>query len=237
MTEPEQSRIAVGEQPTISGLYIAAKKSFVELANTLSDDEWATATKCTPGWTVRDVLSHVSGIPDDGLAGRMQGAPGEAWTASQIERNRGYSVAELLERWEAQALDFATVIELMEEVRPPFDCHSHEHDVRHAIARPGNRDTVIIEAGLARLAEFDVPFDVTVELQDGRSLQSRGTDRAAINGVALRDVTPFELFRSRLGRRSREQVRGLNWAGSNADIDLVVDGWFLFGPAESPIDD
>lgn len=217
---------------------MAAQESFVDLAGTLSDDEWATAMKCTPGWTVRDVLSHVSGIPDDGLAGRMEGAPGEAWTASQVERNRGFSVAELLERWNAQASDFAAAIEIMEEIRPPFDCHSHEHDIRHAIARPGNRDTAIIEAAGLRLADgFEMPFAVTIELQDGRSFNSKGTYSSSARGVTLRDVTPFELFRSRLGRRTRKQVRGLDWIGTDADIDLVIDDWFRFGPSEIPINE
>lgn len=223
---------------TISELYLDAQKSFVELAGSLSDDDWATPMICTPGWTVRDVLSHVSGLPDDGLAGRMEGAPGEAWTASQVERNRDFSVTDLLERWEMQAADFAAAIEMMGEVRPPIDCHSHEHDVRHALGRPGNRDTLIIEMARARFMDaFEFPFAVTIELRDGRSFSSEGTDQTSVDGVTLRNVTPFELFRSRLGRRTRGQVRGLDWTGSESDIDLVIADWFVFGPSEVVIDE
>ena len=49
----------------ISRLYLAAQRSFVELARTLSPDQWATPVPCTPGWCVRDVLSHVAGVTDD----------------------------------------------------------------------------------------------------------------------------------------------------------------------------
>ena len=53
----------------------------------------------------------------------------------------------------------------------------------------------------------------------------------------LRSVTVFELFRSRLGRRSREQVRSCDWTGSDDDIDAVLDSWFIFGPSLLPIDE
>jgi hypothetical protein len=48
-------------------------------------------------------------------------------------------------------------------------------------------------------------------------------------------VSVFELFRSRLGRRSREQVRDYDWTGGDADIDVVLERWFNFGPSPLPI--
>ena len=224
--------------PSIAELYVNAHDSFVDFAGTLSDDDWTTSMQCTPGWTVRDVLSHVAGVPDDALAGRMDGAPGEAWTAAQIERNRDLSIPELLERWAVQVADFAAAIEALGEIRPPFDCHSHEHDIRHAVGRPGNQDTVIIETAGSRLAEgFSTPFVVTIELDDGRSISSGGEGDSSAQGVALRNVSTFDLFRSRLGRRTRDQVRGFDWTGSNQDIDLVIDDWFTFGPSDIAIDE
>ena len=121
--------------------YDEATRSFIDFARTLSDADWATPVPCTPLWTVRDVLSHVSGIPDDGLAGRTDGAATEPWTASQVERNAGFTVDELLERWEGQYEVFGAALEAMGEDRPPYDCHSHEHDIRHALGRPGRRDS------------------------------------------------------------------------------------------------
>jgi hypothetical protein len=43
------------------------------------------------------------------------------------------------------------------------------------------------------------------------------------------------LFRSRLGRRSRQQVRSYDWQGSDADVEAVIDRWFSFGPSLVPI--
>lgn len=222
------------EAPDIAARYMLAQASFAEFARTLSDDDWAAPTPCTPVWTVRDVLSHVAGIPDDAIAGRMDGAPGEEWTAAQIERNRSFSVPELLERWDAQTPGFAGMLQAIGEVRPPIDCHTHEHDVRQALGRPGNRDSVIIETSALGLAAIDdCPVALTVELADGRIVRS-GQENAE-RPVTLRGVTPFELFRSRPGRRSPEQVRGWDWTGDDADIDAIVAVWAFFGPATTPI--
>jgi uncharacterized protein (TIGR03083 family) len=220
--------------PTISSMYLFAHESFAALARTLTADDWAAPTPCTPGWTVRDVLSHVAGVSDDALAGRMDGAPGEAWTASQVERHRDRSVDGLLGQWAAQAPAFAEALDAMEEARPPFDCHSHEHDVRHAIGRPGNRSNVIVErAGFGLASIGDVGVRVVLELDDGRVVESG--DPASTDTVRLRGIGTFELFRSRLGRRSRSQVREYDWSGADDSIDAVVDRWFRFGPATDPI--
>ena len=218
----------------IAELYRLAHASFHDLAVTLTADEWSAPVPCTPAWTARDVLSHVAGIPDDAFAGRMEGAPGEEWTAAQVERNRGLSVDELLDRWAEQASGFADVIESMGETRPPFDLHSHEHDLRQALGRPGERSNAIVAtAGYGLASVGGVVVRVTIELDDGRVVVSG--DTGGVPGVVLRDVSVFELFRSRLGRRSREQVLDYDWSGSDADIDAVLARWFNFGPSPLPI--
>lgn len=225
---------AMSETFDIEARYLFAQQSFAEMARGLSDDDWATPMPCTPEWTVRDALSHVAGIPDDALAGRMDGAPGEAWTAAQIERNRSLQVDELLDRWDTQTPVFADVLQQMGEGRPPFDCHTHEHDVRQALGRPGDRSSVLIEAMAAELAAIDdSPVSLTVELVDGRMARSGPSEAAS--AVTLSGITAFDLFRSRPGRRSRQQVRAWNWSGADADIETVIDHWFVFGPATDPI--
>lgn len=218
----------------ISRRYNEAVESFIELARTLSDDEWATPVPCTPLWTARDVLSHVAGVPDDGLAGRTDGAATEPWTASQVARNVGFGVDELLDRWESQYELFGAAIESMGEERPPYDCHSHEHDIRHAVDRPGNRSSAIIDDAAAALLErfAEASVSITVEFDDGSTIL---TGRADADAAVVLSTTKFEVFRSVLGRRTPEQVRSLVWAGDPATIDAVVADWFSFGPSQIPI--
>lgn len=214
--------------------YTEATRSFIDFARTLSEDDWATPVPCTPLWTVRDVLSHLAGIPDDGLAGRTEGAATEPWTASQVERNAGFTIDELLERWEGQYELFGAAIESMGEERPAFDCHSHEHDVRHTLDRPGNRHSALVRDGaqslLAGLA--DVPVAIDVDLDDGGSVR---TGRRNATGSVHLATTSFEVFRSALGRRTHDQVRGLDWTGEPDAVETVVECWFRFGPSELAI--
>jgi hypothetical protein len=223
----------MSDRHPIAESYLLAVDSFTEFARTLDEAAWATPVPCTPAWTARDVLSHVSGIPDDALAGRMEGAPGEAWTAAQIERHRDADVEDLLARWSQQAPAFAEAIDRMGESRPPIDCHSHEHDIRHALARPGARTNAIIDT--PSFASVDAPIRVVIEFADGSTVTTG--DPASASTVTLRGATRFELFRSRLGRRSRQQVRDADWVGADADIDTVLDRWFTFGPSPLAIDE
>jgi hypothetical protein len=221
-----------GETSTIEREYLDAHESFVALAAELSDDEWATPVPCCPGWTVRDVLSHVAGIPDDVLAGRIDGVATDPWTADQVERNRSLTVTDLLARWNEQAPAFAAAMQAMAQERPPFDCHAHEHDIRHALGRPGRRDHPIVIGAVHRLIDgWDGSVPLIVEFVDG-SITGAVTDPDA---VVLSDVTQFEVFRSCLGRRSRGQVEAYDWSGSPDRIATVIDEWFGFGPAADPI--
>jgi uncharacterized protein (TIGR03083 family) len=182
------------------------------LARDLSADDWAAPVPCCPGWTVRDVLSHVAGIPDDVFAGRIDGVATDPWTAAQVERNRSLAVDDLLARWDEQSVPFAALMQQIEQDRPPIDCHAHEHDIRHALGRPGDRDSDIIVSAAAEML-----------------------DKLREQGVELRGATPFEVFRSRLGRRSRSQLDDYDWVGEPDAVAAVRDAWFAFGPAEQPI--
>ena len=173
----------------------------------------------------------MSGITDDALAGRLDGVASEPWTASQVERNRAASVEDLLARWHEQSPAFAAAVASMGEIRPPIDCHSHEHDVRHALGRPGNRDSAIVdEAVESAIAGFG--HQLVVELSEGRTLRGAGGTGAC---VTLAGVSAFEVFRSRLGRRSAEQVRAYDWSGPDDLVSAVLDDWFIFGPSSHDI--
>lgn len=185
--------------------YVDAQASFIALVGELGPTDWERPVPCCPGWTVRDVLSHVAGLADDVLAGRLEGVASPAWTAAQVERWRSASVEDLLARWDRQTPEVAPLFDAIGEARPPIDCTAHEHDVRHAIGRPGGRRGAIVSR-------------VAADLRRGVTVPA--------------GIDDFELFRSRLGRRSVSQVRAYAWPEPVGDDQLR--GWFLFGP--SPVD-
>jgi len=217
--------------PGIAERYVTAQRSFVDLLRSLTPDQLARSVPACPEWTVRDVVSHVAGVPEDAFAGRMDGVATDPWTDAQVERWRDTPLDELLDGWDEKAEPFAAILEQFDEPRAVLDCWSHEQDVRGAVDQPGNRDGMIAETSAHLVVEaLETDRKVVVELADGRQLTGGGDG----DPITLRGVTPFEVVRSRLGRRSRSQAEAYDWGDDPGD---VLDGWFIFGPRTNPLEE
>jgi len=215
----------------IARLYRDAQRSFVELVASFDADDWATPVPCTPGWTAHDVLSHVAGVTDDVINGRVDGAATEPWTAAQVERWRGTPRSELIEQWNHQTAQVADAFEAIGERRPPVDCHMHEHDVRQAIDRPGERNSEIVTTMVRIIADEWQGRPIEIRFADGSTLVTAGTGTPR----QLSGVTQFDIARSYMGRRSGAQVEA--WAWSDRLDPSVLADWFTFGPSVVDIDE
>jgi uncharacterized protein (TIGR03083 family) len=129
-----------------------------------------------PGWTVRDVLAHVTGVAADTVRGRyFAGAADawrdarlararDAWTADQVAAGRGRPVAALVAEWTARAAQLEPMLAGTAPLpagspgwlrsAPVADLAVHLHDVRGALARPGDRDAPITWVGLRIYARW-----------------------------------------------------------------------------------
>lgn len=211
----------------LSAVYRACRQRYIELVEPLDASAADTPVPACPGWSVHDVLAHVVGSAADVVEGRLGGAPGQAWTAAQVELRRGRSAADLLAEWET----YAPAIERMIDEgghRGPLhftledaaisDAVSHEHDIRAALGRPGARDSDAVAFAVVFYARNRIEsaanrgISLRVCVTDGRQF---GDDDAA---VTLRGE-PFDLLRAMAGRRSKEQLRELAWAG---DVEPVI---------------
>jgi uncharacterized protein (TIGR03083 family) len=201
----------------------------VTLLSSLDDDEWSTPVPCCPDWTVRDVLSHVAGVTDDIANGRVEGAGTDPWTAAQVARWRDVDRSALIEQWNGQIGGVADLLEQVGEVRPPIDCFNHEHDVRHALGRDLRVPPDFLAAMVDRFAAVSAGPPVTVTFADGATAALPGEG----DPVSLRGISQYEFVRSRLGRRTREQVASYDW--SQPPGDELLSEWFAFGPSELPI--
>ena len=213
----------------IARLYRESQSSFVELFQSLDDDQLAITVPCSPEWTVRDVLSHVAGVTDDVANGRVDGAATDPWTAAQVERWRDTDPAVLIEQWNSQIDGVAEALEQFGEFRPPLDCHTHEHDLRHALGMFDNQSSEVVMLMATRFADVAVGRPVSITFADG----SIGSMPGDGDPIELSGLTQFEFVRSRLGRRTPEQVAAYEW--SEAPGEQVLSNWFAFGPSELPI--
>lgn len=151
-----------------------------------------------PSWTVRETVCHLVGVPEDVLAGNMDGVTTEMWTQAQVDRHSGDSLETLLNIWESIGDTIDSLIPMFPEPinsQFVFDANSHEQDIRYAIGAPGARDAL----------------SVTVSANWIRNFLARHPHPQA-SEILLADVSDFDLLRSIGGRRSLAQIRacGLN---------------------------
>jgi uncharacterized protein (TIGR03083 family) len=198
-----------------------------------------TPVPTCPQWSVQDVLAHVIGSATDLVAGRLDGAPGEEWTAAQVESRRSCSTSDLIAEWEACA---PAIEKLIDEGghRGPLhfsledaiicDAVSHEYDIRGALGQPGARDCDAVTFAVVFYARNRVEamakrgLSLRVCLTDGGEF---GEPDAAVTLTG----DPFELLRAMAGRRSLSQLRELAWTG---DIEPVIANFGRPGALNPP---
>jgi uncharacterized protein (TIGR03083 family) len=199
----------------LGAVYRAARLRVADLAN---DELAAQPVPATPAWNVHDVVAHLAGVMHDVAAGNMEGAATEPWTAAQVERGRDKTVAAMIDEWAAAAPGFETFLSSPDGAKAGaavVDVHAHETDVRTAL-------------GLAPALPDEVMAWAAGRLREGFDAQVAA---AGLPPVAI-DVSDFELFRGRLGRRTRAEVSAFGWS---ADPATYLDIFFLFGPTEHPV--
>jgi len=173
-----------------------------------------------PKWTVKCVLSHMIGVPEDVLTGQMEGVTTEAWTQRQVDRHSEHSTAELLAIW---GNTFEKFEAFLPKIPQPtisqfvFDQVTHEHDIRHAFSQPGARDSRAIA-----VAEGFV-----------RDLIARNPD-PEINALADSPIIGFDFVRSFTGRRSKAQIAELGLPAETVAAFIRTSPFDI--PAESIVE-
>lgn len=205
--------------------YAATRARVRALLDGATDAEAATPVAACPAWQVRDVVAHVGGLASALGSGKgPAGGDVQAWIDALVDERRGRPLAELLDEWDAAgpAIDAALAAMGPGGGQLVYDAVAHEHDIRHALGRPGERDSTGVRACadamsmlLARdLAAHDLP---AVRITSGGRTWDVGTGEPEL-AIAL---DPFELIRVFGSRRSVAQLRALAWEG---DLDRYLPG-------------
>ena len=202
--------------------YGAARVRIQEIASSLDETDGSRRVPACPDWTVRDLLSHVTGIAADLSAGRPPDGDTQAWVDRQVDERRQRSLSEIVEEW-AQV---GPAFEQMIAARPrrlwglTYDTVVHEHDLRNALGRRDARDT----SGVAVAAQLGLRLVALDLAQHGRP-----AFRAVIDGrehvvgegdpQLTLEATSFEALRLLGSRRTIDQVRAARFTG---DLDRYV---------------
>jgi uncharacterized protein (TIGR03083 family) len=215
----------------VGDLYLAGRTRITEVMRDVDDATAGSTTVPTcPAWSVHDVLAHVVGIPTDILAGNVEGAASDPWTAAQVDARRDATIADLLAEWDANAPQVEAIVDDFGPtgVQLLFDLTTHEHDIRLALGLPPLRD---LPAHLAvtgfvftRLAGGEA---LRVVAQEGTFVLGEGEPTATLTAPL------FDVLRAMSGRRSEAQIRAMQWEGD----PTPHLGKFAGGPFTMPVHD
>lgn len=210
--------------------YDAARRRIISL---VTNGDPTTPVQACPGWTVQDVVAHLAAGLGAFSDGDLDGVETGEWGERQVRDRRGHPLGDLLLEWDhnfqaaeglfdspAGAVLIAEIIE-------------HEHDVRTALGRPGERDNVAVRAALTRplqeldqrLRAQDLPA-LRITLEHGDRIIGEGEPAATLR------TSSFELLRVVGGRRSEGQIRSLDW---DADPTRWLGALQLFGTRETAL--
>jgi uncharacterized protein (TIGR03083 family) len=218
------SVMSLADPRLIGRQYQQTRERLVDvLAN--PDTDWEARVPACPEWCVRDVVAHLTAVAEDWFDGTLTGPPSADQTAAQIARFSGHDHTGIVSAWTAASERLDRMAEATGAAPPLGDVACHEHDVRGALGRSGARDSDAVWSASHQLLtnlQTPRPLRVIVEDDDYRTGPASGAE------IRLR-TTRFEALRWRTGRRSRAQLRAMDWSD---DPSPVLDHLYQFGPAD-----
>ena len=222
--------------------YEATRGRIVELVHGLDATADEIAVPACPGWSVKNVVSHLTGNCADVLTGNLAGIATPEWTAAQIDARHDWKLGDVLAEWDDVGPKFASMLDDFpgEYGRQSLgDLIVHEHDLRGALDRPGERETEPVGIAIEVVTRFVAGTGALVlglgplEVRAGETNWTLGTGeriegdneswRDAIGSgapppqatsppIATVTTTAFEWFRAITGRRSPRQISSFDWS-------------------------
>lgn len=188
--------------------YLEFRHRVVSLIREIPESQATLSVPLCPDWEVSSVISHMVGVPEDILAGRMEGVTTDAWTQAQVDRHEGESLSQLADALLATAVEFDVVLPHIPSPtnsQMVMDAVTHEHDLRHAVGRAGAQDSLAVNVALGWL----------LNMVEGKA---PGLAQELLDS----GVSHYELMRGLTGRRSVDQMKQIGVDGEQ--IKLLLQG-------------
>lgn len=211
--------------PDYADEYAECRRRVRELLADADGVAAGTVVPACPAWTVHDLCAHLAGVPA-ALVARDNPPPGDnqPWVDAQVAARSDRSMSELLDEWDEVGPPFEALMRRYPHAFGGlvYDAVAHEHDLRGALGRPGERDSDGVFASLDVLVDIvtrdlaahgPVPGTIHLVAGDRRWTLGDGDPTVTI------DTTPFELMRLLGSRRSEAQLLA---AGRTGDVTPFV---------------
>lgn len=230
-------------------IYEQLRQEISELVAGLDPDQLEQPVPATPGWSIREVVSHLAADATYLNRGDFPSEFFEAfgdeaavvtlntWTARQIEERRDRPLEDILQEWKNSAHELTA---MMRGEKPwpegilPFadrvittDAAVHQQDIYGALGIERGREAVAIKIALSgyivtmgwRLPSAGL---APVRFDVGEKSYTAGEGEPAATVRAPR----WELFRAMSGRRSPEQIAAYEWEG---EADPYIPYFYPYG--------
>lgn len=217
--------------------YHGVRIRVTELVTSVADDAVLQIASATPAWTVKDNVAHLAGITVDIVNGNLDGVGTDPWTAVQIDARRERTLTQIIAEW----AEYGPVVEGMADTfgragsQLVADAATHEHDIRHALGRPGARDSDAVQIGFEF---FSTALGNTLDATNADALLVEHDTGSTVVGdgsvsVTLR-TTRFEFMRAVSGRRTAMEIAAYDWGGGAPPDGFVLS---LFTARPDPLDE
>jgi len=222
---------AIDDGPTV---YAQARSALVAQVRRLPVEATQAPVPTCPGWSVKDVISHVAGLVADLLDGAQPPLGTDEMTARQVVERAHLDLTEVCDEWVANRAAFADFLAANARygLGLAADLAVHAHDIAAAVDsvdQPSDEATRsachrYVPLLQERVAErVDTALTVTVD-----DLVWEPT--AGATALSL-TTAPTDFLLGVTGRRTRRNVEQLNW---NGDPRAVLDTAFTqYGPFQS----
>jgi uncharacterized protein (TIGR03083 family) len=190
-------QLVSADQVAIS--YIALRARVIDLLRSTPESSGNIVVPCTPEWTVRQLAAHLVGVPEDILAGRMEGVASDAWTDAQVVLFGDLTLTELANLFESSAPKIDAIVHnIPQPIISQFvmDAVTHEQDMRSALGVQGGRDSKAVNVGVGFFLNL-------IEV----------SDPPLFDALVNTSVSPWDVLRSLTGRRTVEQMNALGLDG------------------------
>lgn len=225
----------------VAPLYREGRKRIAGLVRELDEEALQRKLPACPEWMVRDLVAHLSGVCRDIIEGRLEGLATDDWTRAQVDARKDWPIGQIITEWDEFAPQCEAICHMFpdgSDVQWLADLTTHEHDIRGALGRPGERDNEAVILSFVWLVEHFGAVLTSREAPALRVLTTEGDDLVAGAGDPIATVKAgrFEIFRTLTGRRSLDQVFAFDWEGDfNPHRESLEAGWGPFSPASSPV--
>jgi uncharacterized protein (TIGR03083 family) len=212
-------------------IYRKARARVADLAATLSNEQLQAPIPATPRWTAHELLAHLVGCAADAASGRVDGAPGDQWTARHVGERRRHSVGELLVEWDRVGLAAESTLTEEQIFGPNMaaDVICHEADLHEALGLPRvDREhwQPFLEVMMLYLRQ-QLRHGTTVLIRDDEGHQwICGSGEP----TTLLRADGYELLRATHSRRSRRQIVAWDWTPTA--VEQMIERFGFFGPRD-----